>query len=66
VAIAVENATTAMRQIKHLTERFEQEKLYLEDESRTDANFKDIVGTSAELRRVLKLVETVAPTDSTV
>lgn len=43
-----------------------QEKLYLEDEIRSDANFGEIVGKSAKLRRVLKLVGTVAPTDSTV
>src|SRR5262249_6727199 len=33
---------------------------------RTDNNFEEIVGESAALRRVLKDVETVAPTDSTV
>ena len=65
MAIAVEKAI-AMRQISELTERLSQEKLYLEDEIRTDANFKEIIGTSAELQRVLRLVETVAPTDSTV
>ena len=54
------------RELSELTQKLAQEKLYLEDEIRTDANFKEIIGTSAELRRVLKLVETVAPTDSTV
>jgi transcriptional regulator with GAF, ATPase, and Fis domain len=53
------------RELSELTHKLAQEKLYLEDEIRDDANFKEIVGTSAELRRVLKLVETVAPTDST-
>jgi transcriptional regulator with GAF, ATPase, and Fis domain len=53
-------------ELSELTHKLAQEKLYLEDEIRTDANFKEIVGKSAELRRVLKLVETVAPTDSTV
>src|SRR5207245_6784958 len=43
-----------------------QEKLYLEDEIRSEANFEEIVGKSQALHRVLKLVETVAPTDSTV
>src|SRR5438105_891869 len=42
------------------------EKLYLEDEIRTEANFEEIIGKSAVLRRVLRQVETVAPTDSTV
>src|SRR6266446_3513581 len=49
-----------------LTDKLAQEKLYLEDEIRTEANFEEIVGQSTQLRRVLGLVETVAPTDSTV
>jgi formate hydrogenlyase transcriptional activator len=65
VAIAVENALS-YGQIAQLKDRLAQEKLYLEDEIRTDANFEEIVGKSAALRRVLKHVETVAPTDSTV
>ncbi len=65
VAIAVENALS-FRQISELTNKLAQEKLYLEDEIRTEANFEDIVGKSQALHRVLKLVETVAPTDSTV
>jgi formate hydrogenlyase transcriptional activator len=64
-AIAVENALS-YRQISELTNKLAQEKLYLEDEIRTEANFEDIVGKSQALQRVLKLVETVAPTDSTV
>ena len=38
----------------------------LEDEVLSELNFKEIVGKSVALRRVLMLVETVAPTDSTV
>jgi transcriptional regulator with GAF, ATPase, and Fis domain len=56
----------AQEELSELTHKLAQENLYLEDEIRADANFKEIVGKSAELRRVLKLVETVAPTDSTV
>src|SRR6266853_6577212 len=51
--------------LKLLTDKLAQEKLYLEDEIRADANFEEIVGKSPALHRVLKLVETVAPTDST-
>jgi len=40
--------------------------LYLEDELRSEMNFDEIVGESPALRSVLKQVETVAPTDSTV
>jgi formate hydrogenlyase transcriptional activator len=65
VAIAVENAL-AYGQIAALKDKLSQEKLYLEDEIRSEMNFEDIVGKSAALRRVLQQVETVAPTDSTV
>jgi formate hydrogenlyase transcriptional activator len=65
VAVAVENAL-AFDEIAALKEKLEQEKVYLEEEIRTDHNFEEIVGESASLRRVLKEVETVAPTGATV
>ena len=65
VAIAVENAL-AFQEIAELKNKLAQEKLYLEDEIRSEMNFEEIVGESAPLRAVLKQVETVAPTDSTV
>ncbi len=65
VAIAVENAL-AYRQIADYKNKLAVEKLYLEEEIRTEYNFEEIVGESAALKRVLKQVEIVAPTDSTV
>ena len=65
VAIAVENAL-AFQEIAVLKNKLAQEKLYLEDEIRSEMNFDEIVGEGASLRAVLKQVETVAPTDSTV
>src|SRR2546430_13377046 len=65
IAIAVENAL-AYRQITELKDKLAQEKVYLEDEIRSEMNFEEIVGTSVALRRVLKQVETVGPTVSTV
>jgi formate hydrogenlyase transcriptional activator len=65
IAIAVENAL-AYSQITELKDKLAQEKLYLEDEIRTEMNFEEIVGKSATLRQVLKQVETVGPTESTV
>lgn len=65
IAIAVENAL-AYAQIADLKDQLAQEKLYLEDEIRSEMNFDEIVGESAALRRALQQVETVAPTDSTV
>jgi formate hydrogenlyase transcriptional activator len=65
VSIAVDNAL-AFQEIAKLKNRLAQEKLYLEDEIRTEMNFDEIVGEGTSLRAVLKQVETVAPTDSTV
>jgi len=65
LAIAVENAL-AFRQIEELKDKLAEEKLYLEDEIRTEYDFEEIVGDSQSLKRALRDVETVAPTDSTV
>jgi len=46
--------------------RLEAQNTYLREEIRTEHNFTEIVGNSAELRSVLKQVEQVAHTDSTV
>ncbi len=65
VAIGVENAL-AYSEIEELKNKLAQEKLYLEDEIRGEMDFEGIVGQSSALRNVLKLVETVAPSNSTV
>jgi len=65
VAIAIENAT-AYGEIAELKDKLAQEKLYLEEEIRSEADFAGIVGQSSALRQVLQLVETVAASDSTV
>jgi formate hydrogenlyase transcriptional activator len=65
VAVALDNAL-AFKRLSDLNARLESEKDYLEDELRTDLNFEEIVGMSKALKRVLKQIETVAPTDSTV
>jgi formate hydrogenlyase transcriptional activator len=65
VAIAIENAW-AFGEVSDLKNKLTQEKLYLEDEIRSELKFEEIVGKSEALRRVLQQVETVAPTDSTV
>ena len=65
IAIAVDNAL-AYEEIVQLKEKLAQEKLYLEEEIRSEMDFEQIVGSSAAIRQVLQLVETVAPSDSTV
>jgi formate hydrogenlyase transcriptional activator len=65
VAVAVENAL-AFDEIEALKDRLHQEVVYLEEEVRTEHDFREIVGQSPALRRVLKQVEAVAATDATV
>jgi formate hydrogenlyase transcriptional activator len=65
IAIAVENAL-AYREISDLKDKLSQEKLYLQEEIRTEMGFEQIVGGSATLKHVLELIDTVAPSDSTV
>jgi formate hydrogenlyase transcriptional activator len=65
VAIAIEKAL-AYREIAQLKDKLAQEKLYLEQEIRCEADFEGIIGQSSALRHVLELVETVALSDSTV
>ncbi len=65
IAVALDNAL-AYQRLADLNARLAKEKLYLEDELRTSSSFEEIIGNSNALRRVLKQIETVAPTDSTV
>lgn len=65
IAIAVDNAL-AYEEIVELKEKLAQEKLYLEEEIRSEMDFEQIVGSSPAIKQVLQLVETVAPSDSTV
>jgi formate hydrogenlyase transcriptional activator len=65
IAIAIENAL-AYQEISELKDKLAQEKLYLEEEIRSDMNFEQIVGNSPALKHVLALVDTVASSDSTV
>ncbi len=65
VAVALDNAR-AYREIADLTNKLASEKVYLEEEIRTDLNFEEIVGDSAALKKALSQARTVAPTDATV
>jgi formate hydrogenlyase transcriptional activator len=65
IAIAIENAL-AYREISELKDKLAQEKLYLEEEFRSEMGFEQIIGNSKALKHVLQQVETVAPSDSTV
>ncbi len=65
IAMALDNAL-AFSRIDELKEKLAGEKLYLEEEIKTVYNFDELVGDSQSLKRVLKQVEQVAPTASTV
>jgi formate hydrogenlyase transcriptional activator len=65
IAIAIENAF-AYHEISQLKDKLAQEKLYLEEEIRSEMSFENIIGNSPALKHVLELVETVATSDSTV
>ena len=65
VALALENAR-AYQEIIELKDKLAKERLYLEDEIRTELHFEEIVGDSAVLKRALAQAKTVAPSDATV
>jgi len=65
IAIVIDKAP-AYEEISAQRDRLAQEKLYLEEEIRSEMGFEQIIGSSPALQHVLQLVETVAPCDSTV
>ena len=65
VAIAIDNAR-AYQEIARFKDRLAKEKLYLEDEIRSELNFGEVVGNSPVLRNTLQQVEIAAPSDATV
>jgi formate hydrogenlyase transcriptional activator len=65
IAIAIDNAPTSNK-IPEQRNQFAQETLDLNDKFRSEVGFERIIGSSPTLRHVLHLVETVAPSDSTV
>ena len=65
VAIALENAL-AFKEIDALKDKLSVEKLYLEEEIRTEFSFDEIIGESPALRRALAQVELAAPAGTTV
>ncbi|MGA7920877.1 MAG: sigma 54-interacting transcriptional regulator [Candidatus Acidiferrales bacterium] len=66
VVLSVIRDLSERKQAEEALQRKEREKQYLEEELNLEHSFEDIVGESPGLKRVLKQVETVAPTDVTV
>lgn len=65
VALAISNMKS-YEEIASLKARLEKENVYLQEEIRTEHNFEEIVGNSPPLQTLLRRVDQVAPTDSTV
>jgi formate hydrogenlyase transcriptional activator len=65
IAIALENSLS-YRELAEMKDRLTIEKLYLEDDIRTDKNFGDMLGESLAFQAVLKNIQIVSPTDATV
>ncbi len=64
--IAELDLKTALEEIIGLKQQLEAENIYLKEELKLEGSFNEIVGSSKPLRKVLKQVEQVAKTDSTV
>jgi transcriptional regulator with GAF, ATPase, and Fis domain len=64
-AIAIKNAQL-FSEIERLKNQLQAENLYLREEITLDHNFEEIVGDSQSIKAVLRQIEQVAPTDSTV
>lgn len=56
----------ALSELERLKRRLEEENVYLQEEIKVDHNFGTIIGSGKEFKQVLKQVEVVAPTDTTV
>lgn len=65
VALAIANMKS-YGEIAALKARLEKENVYLQEEIRNEHNFEEIVGNSAVLLELLRRVDQVAPTDSSV
>ena len=65
VALAISNMKS-YEEIAALKGRLERENVYLQEEIRTVHNFEEIVGNDPALLELLRRVDQVAPTDSSV
>jgi len=65
VALAIANMKS-YGEIAALKARLEKENVYLQEEIRNEHNFEEIVGNSPALLDLLRRVDQVAPTDSSV
>jgi DNA-binding NtrC family response regulator/ligand-binding sensor domain-containing protein len=63
---AAQKLKGALDEVEILKNRLQEENIYLQSELKVEHNFENIISTSDELNKVLRSVEQVASTDSTV
>src|SRR5688572_10762475 len=63
---ATEKLRAALSEVERLKNQLQAENRYLQEESRREHNFEEMVGNSTALLSLLRMVERVAGTDSTV
>ncbi|HWP90606.1 MAG TPA: sigma 54-interacting transcriptional regulator [Thermodesulfobacteriota bacterium] len=56
----------ALRELEQLKNQLHAEKTYLQEEIKTEYNFEEIIGHSESIKTVLRKVEQVAHTDTTI
>jgi formate hydrogenlyase transcriptional activator len=65
IAIAAENSLS-YQELAAIKDKLATEKLYLENEIRSDQNLTNMIGESPAFQALLKSAQVVAPTDATV
>jgi len=65
VAVALDDCL-AHEEVRQLRDRLAAEKVYLQEEIRTEHNFEEILGSSPAINKIFHAIERVAATDSTV
>jgi len=63
---ANEQLRSALDQVQTLKQKLEQENAYLQEEYLAEHNYKEIVGRSAVINRLIQQIGLVAPTDAAV
>ena len=63
---AMEWLKTALSEVQKLKDRLHEENIYLQEEVRLAGDFREIIGQSDALRKVLRQAEQVAPLTTTV
>jgi len=63
---ANEQLRSALDEVQTLKQKLEQENAYLQEEYLAEHNYKEIVGRSAVISRLIQQIELVAPTDAAV